>query len=94
MLAAHAQVASYGGGMAGNGTGVPMPIFGSLSPEPLPHLAAQLAAFEAANHVPSDPPFAYLTSFLTLPALPAVFLTPAGLVDLRTGTTLTQPHPT
>jgi adenine deaminase len=88
MLTAHAQVAACGGGMAGSGTVVPLPIFGSLSPEPLPRLADQLSTFEAANHVPSDPPFAYLTKFLTLPALPGVFITPAGIVDLRAGTTL------
>jgi adenine deaminase len=93
MLTAHAQVASYGGGMAGAGTGVPMPIFGSLSSEPLPRLAHQLTTFEAANHVPSDPPFAYLTKFLTLPALPAVFITPAGIVDLRTTRVLKGARP-
>jgi adenine deaminase len=88
MLAAHAQVASFGGGMAGGGAGVPMPIFGMLSADPLPRLADALATFEAATGVPTDPPFPYVTKFLTLPAFPSVFLTPAGLVDLRAGTTL------
>jgi adenine deaminase len=92
MLAAHARVAASGGGMAGGGVGVAMPIFGTLSSEPLPRLAEALAAFEHANDVPSDPPFAYLTTFLTLPALPAVCLTPAGLVDVRAGTVLAPPH--
>jgi adenine deaminase len=92
MLAAHARVAAYGGGMAGGGVGVAMPIFGTLSAEPLPRLAEALASFECANGVPGDPPFAYLTIFLTLPALPAVCLTPAGLVDVRAGTVLAPPH--
>jgi adenine deaminase len=92
MLAAHARVAGYGGGMAGGGVGVAMPIFGTLSAEPLPRLAKALASFEHANGVPGDPPFAYLTTFLTLPALPAVCLTPAGLVDVRAGTILAPPQ--
>ncbi len=93
LLAAHAAVAAAGGGMAGGGVTVPMPVFGHLSPAPLPELAAQLAALEHATGLPEHPPFGYLTTFLTLPALPGVCLTPKGLFDVRAGSVLAAPEP-
>lgn len=93
MLGAYAEVVRLGGGMACPGASIALPTFGHLRPGPIDRLAAELEAFDRAAGVPAWPPFAYLTTFLSLPGLPGVCLTPDGLTDVRSGERLAAPTP-
>ena len=93
LLTAHAEVVRLGGGMSGPGARVALPVLGHLAAGPVDALARELAAFDAATGVPDWPPFGYLTTFLTLPGLPGVCVTPHGVYDVRHAAVLAAPTP-
>lgn len=96
ILTAVAEVARHQGGLVAAADGkvvaaLPLPLFGLLSPEPLEVVARGMEAVEAAARglgcrLPA--PLAAL-SFLALPVIPELRLTPRGLVDGATGQLLT-----
>jgi adenine deaminase len=91
LAAAYRRVVALGGGLVCPGAELALPTFGHLSPLPVPELAERLTAFERIAQLPAGgPPFTYRTLFLTLPALPGICLTPAGLLDVRAQRTLTE----
>lgn len=89
MLTAVQHLIASGGGLAVAVAGdiaaaLPLPIAGLMSPQPLPEVAAQLAAVTRAvqnlGGILPDPAMAL--SFLALPVIPALKLTDRGLVDV------------
>jgi adenine deaminase len=85
----YTRVVELGGALACPGMEIPLPVFGHLSPAPLPELAAALERFATLAGLPDGPPFSYRSTFLTLPALPGLCLTPDGILDVRAGAILT-----
>jgi adenine deaminase len=76
------RVVALGGGTATPDAELALPVFGHLSPAALPELAVALEHVERS--LPNGgPPFTYRSLFLTLPALPGICVTPAGLLDVR-----------
>jgi adenine deaminase len=94
ILLAIAEVARLQGGLVAAVDGrvmaaLPLPLFGLLSPEPLETVSRGVEAVEAAARVLSaggglPAPLSAL-SFLALPVIPELRLTPRGLVDGATG---------
>ncbi len=86
------RIARLGGGAVAGAQGeilaeVPMPLFGILSPEPMPVLADQLAAFNktaAQLGAPFADPLLTLVT-LTGAAIPFLRICEEGLVDLKAG---------
>jgi adenine deaminase len=84
LVAAYERVLALGGAMACADDELPLPVFGHLSTEPVPELAAALARFErSAAYPPGLPQVEFLSTFLTTAGLPGIVLTADGVLDVR-----------
>jgi adenine deaminase len=92
LAVAYERVLNMKGGIVTPECALSLPLFGVLSDQSVEVVAREVARVGSAIRVDgASIPLEYLLLFLTLGVLPELRLTPAGVLEVKTGNILTQP---